>query len=94
MVLPKDRAKIKVNARRKQEVPIHAEAASTEMADFMKEMKEELSSLRSEIRSIKEEKSVERKERRCYGCRETGHIRKNCPKTHLNSKGLLSGASQ
>lgn len=94
IVLSMDRDEKEVNLRKKREVPIYAEAASTEMADFMKEMKEELSSLLSEIRSIKEEKSVERKERRCYGCRETGHIRKNCPKTHLNSKGLLSGASQ
>lgn len=60
----------------------------------MKEMKEELSTLRSEIRSLKEEKSIEKKEQRCYGCRETGLIRKNCPKAHLNSRNLLSGASQ
>ncbi len=59
MVLPKDRAKIEVNARRKQEVPIHAEAASTEMADFMKEIKEKLLTLWSEIRSM-EGKSEER----------------------------------
>lgn len=94
IVLSMDRDEKEVNSGRKQEVPVYAEAASTEMADYMKEMKEELSTLRSEIRSLKKEKNVERKERRCYGCRETGHIKKNCPKAHLNSRNLLSGASQ
>lgn len=77
IVLSMDRDEKEVNSGRKR-VHVYAEAASTEMADYMKEMKEELSTLRSEIRSLKE-KNVERKERKCYGCRETGHIKKNCP---------------
>lgn len=63
------------------------------MVDFMKEMKEEFLLLWLEIRSIKEEKSVERKEWRCYGCCEIGYIRKNCFKMYLNFKGLLLGVS-
>lgn len=35
---------------------------------------------------------MKRRKRRCYGCREAGHIRKNCPKTHLNSKGQPIGS--
>lgn len=72
-----DRAEIEVNAQKKQKVPIYAEAVSTEMAGFMKEMKEKLLTLWSEIRSMKEGKSVERRECRWNGCRETGHIMKS-----------------
>lgn len=45
IVLSMDRDEKEVNSGRKREVPVYAEAASTEMADYMKEMKEELSTL-------------------------------------------------
>lgn len=57
-----------VSSHRKREVPVFAMASSTEIAEFMKEMKEELPTLRSEIRSIKEKKDVEKRDVGAMAC--------------------------
>lgn len=88
----------------KRDATVYAEAASVDsaMMTMVKEMREELSSLRSEVQELRKTKSSAKewthsKERKCFQCHELGHIKRNCPKTKtvtLNTDCLLSRAGQ
>jgi hypothetical protein len=83
---------------------VYAEAAVGDSAimNMVKEMRDKLFSLRSEVQELRKTKSdakewTQKKERKCYLCHEPGHIKRNCPKAKnvtLNIDSLLSRAGQ